>query len=274
MRRRKDRHENRSRRTFACARATRSISRNGRRRSIRSTNPRSNTRAFWRSMSPSSARCSDLHYASNRHAILLILQATDAAGKDGAIRHVMSGVNPQGCRVYSFKQPSEAELEHDFLWRTTRDLPERGRIAIFNRSYYEEVLVVRVHRDILERKPSLTRRITTGRSGASAIARSTILKGTSTSTEPASSKSFSTFRRRSNASVFSSASTIPRRTGNSATRIEGARILGRLRQGLRGMPQRDEHRRRALVRRSRRRQGKRPADRLPDPPRHVRGARR
>jgi len=93
-----------------------------------------------------------LHWASNRHAVLLILQATDAAGKDGAIRHVMSGVNPQGCRVYSFKQPSEAELEHDFLWRSTCDLPERGRIAIFNRSYYEEVLVVRVHKDILERE--------------------------------------------------------------------------------------------------------------------------
>ena len=93
-----------------------------------------------------------LHYASDRHAILLILQATDAAGKDGAIRHVMSGVNPQGCRVYGFKQPTEAELEHDFLWRTSRDLPERGRIAIFNRSYYEEVLVVRVHHDILHQR--------------------------------------------------------------------------------------------------------------------------
>ena len=91
-----------------------------------------------------------LYWASNRHAVLLILQATDAAGKNGAIRHVMSGVNPQGCRVYSFKQPTEAEREHDFLWRTTRDLPERGWIAIFNRSYYEEVLVVRVHKDILE----------------------------------------------------------------------------------------------------------------------------
>jgi PPK2 family polyphosphate:nucleotide phosphotransferase len=90
-----------------------------------------------------------LHYASNRHAILLIFQAMDAAGKDGAIRHVMSGVNPQGCQVFSFKSPSSTELEHDFLWRTTRDLPERGRIGIFNRSYYEEVLVVRVHRDIL-----------------------------------------------------------------------------------------------------------------------------
>jgi PPK2 family polyphosphate:nucleotide phosphotransferase len=90
-----------------------------------------------------------LHYASNRHAILLIFQAMDAAGKDGVIRHVMSGVNPQGCQVFSFKHPSAAELEHDFLWRTTRDLPERGRIGIFNRSYYEEVLVVRVHPELL-----------------------------------------------------------------------------------------------------------------------------
>ncbi len=90
-----------------------------------------------------------LHYASNRYAVLLIFQAMDAAGKDGAIRHVMSGVNPQGCQVFSFKHPSATELEHDFLWRTTRDLPERGRIGIFNRSYYEEVLVVRVHRGIL-----------------------------------------------------------------------------------------------------------------------------
>lgn len=90
-----------------------------------------------------------LLYASNRYAILLIFQAMDAAGKDGAIRHVMSGVNPQGCQVFSFKHPSPAELQHDFLWRTTRDLPERGRIGIFNRSYYEEVLIVRVHREIL-----------------------------------------------------------------------------------------------------------------------------
>jgi PPK2 family polyphosphate:nucleotide phosphotransferase len=90
-----------------------------------------------------------LHYASNRQAVLLIFQAMDAAGKDGAIRHVMSGVNPQGCQVFSFKHPSAAELEHDFLWRTTRDLPERGRIGIFNRSYYEEVLIVRVHPEIL-----------------------------------------------------------------------------------------------------------------------------
>jgi len=90
-----------------------------------------------------------LLYASNSHAILLIFQGMDAAGKDGAIRHVMSGVNPQGCQVFSFKQPSPAELQHDFLWRTTLDLPERGRIGIFNRSYYEEVLIVRVHPELL-----------------------------------------------------------------------------------------------------------------------------
>ena len=90
-----------------------------------------------------------LLYASNRHAVLLIFQAMDAAGKDGAIRHVMSGVNPQGCQVFSFKHPSALELQHDFLWRTTRDLPERGRIGIFNRSYYEEVLITRVHPELL-----------------------------------------------------------------------------------------------------------------------------
>ena len=90
-----------------------------------------------------------LHYASNRQALLLIFQGMDAAGKDGAIRHVMSGVNPQGCEVFSFKQPSAEELEHDCLWRTECRLPERGRIGIFNRSYYEEVLVVRVHPEML-----------------------------------------------------------------------------------------------------------------------------
>jgi PPK2 family polyphosphate:nucleotide phosphotransferase len=90
-----------------------------------------------------------LLYASNHYALLLIFQAMDAAGKDGAIRHVMSGVNPQGCQVFSYRHPSATELQHDFLWRTTRDLPERGRIGIFNRSYYEEVLIVRVHPEIL-----------------------------------------------------------------------------------------------------------------------------
>jgi PPK2 family polyphosphate:nucleotide phosphotransferase len=90
-----------------------------------------------------------LLYASNRYALLLIFQGMDAAGKDGAIKHVMSGVNPQGCQVFSYKHPSPMELQHDFLWRTTRDLPERGKIGIFNRSYYEEVLIVRVHPAIL-----------------------------------------------------------------------------------------------------------------------------
>ena len=91
----------------------------------------------------------ELLYASGRYAVLLIFQAMDAAGKDGVIAHVMSGVNPQGCQVFSFKHPSAIELQHDFLWRTTRDLPERGKIGIFNRSYYEEVLIVRVHPEIL-----------------------------------------------------------------------------------------------------------------------------
>jgi PPK2 family polyphosphate:nucleotide phosphotransferase len=90
-----------------------------------------------------------LHYASDRYALLLIFQGMDAAGKDGAIRHVMSGVNPQGCQVSAFKQPTPEELEHDFLWRSTQRLPERGQIGIFNRSYYEEVLVVRVHPEML-----------------------------------------------------------------------------------------------------------------------------
>ena len=90
-----------------------------------------------------------LLYASSRYALLLIFQAMDAAGKDGAIKHVMSGVNPQGCQVFSYKHPSAMELQHDFRWRTTRDLPECGRIGIFNRSYYEEVLIVRVHPEIL-----------------------------------------------------------------------------------------------------------------------------
>jgi PPK2 family polyphosphate:nucleotide phosphotransferase len=89
-------------------------------------------------------------YAANNHAVLLIFQAMDAAGKDGAIRHVMSGINPQGCQVFSYKHPSAQELQHDFLWRCARDLPERGRIGIFNRSYYEEVLIVRVHPEILQ----------------------------------------------------------------------------------------------------------------------------
>jgi PPK2 family polyphosphate:nucleotide phosphotransferase len=94
----------------------------------------------------------DMLYAQDRWSLLLVFQAMDAAGKDGTIKHVMSGVNPQGCQVFSFKQPSSEDLDHDFLWRYSKCLPERGRIGIFNRSYYEEVLVVRVHREILSRQ--------------------------------------------------------------------------------------------------------------------------
>ena len=102
-----------------------------------------------------------LLYASNQYAVLVIFQAMDAAGKDGMIRHVMSGINPQGCQVFSFKHPSPSELAHDFLWRTARDLPERGKIGIFNRSYYEEVLIVRVHPKILrgENLPDLGKHV-------------------------------------------------------------------------------------------------------------------
>ncbi len=95
------------------------------------------------------AELQDRLYAQDRWGVLLIFQAMDAAGKDGAIKHVMSGVNPQGCQVFSFKAPSSEDLDHDFLWRCSKNLPERGRIGIFNRSYYEEVLVVRVHEDLL-----------------------------------------------------------------------------------------------------------------------------
>jgi PPK2 family polyphosphate:nucleotide phosphotransferase len=106
------------------------------------------------------AAMQDKLYAQDQWGVLLVFQAMDAAGKDGAIKHVMSGINPQGCQVYSFKNPSSEELDHDFLWRTTKALPERGRIGIFNRSYYEEVLVVRVHKAILERQ-KLPKRLVT-----------------------------------------------------------------------------------------------------------------
>ncbi len=105
----------------------------------------------------------DMLYAQNRWSLLLVFQAMDAAGKDGTIKHVMSGVNPQGCQVFSFKQPSSEDLDHDFLWRYAKCLPERGRIGIFNRSYYEEVLIVRVHEHVLRQQrlppPLLTKRI-------------------------------------------------------------------------------------------------------------------
>lgn len=108
------------------------------------------------------AEMQDKLYAQDQWGVLLVFQAMDAAGKDGAIKHVMSGVNPQGCQVFAFKAPTSEELDHDFLWRTSRSLPERGRIGIFNRSYYEEVLVVKVHPQILE-KQKLPKRFVTKR---------------------------------------------------------------------------------------------------------------
>jgi len=103
-------------------------------------------------------KAQEMLYADDRHAVLILFQAMDAAGKDGTIRHVMSGINPQGCQVYSFKKPSTEELDHTFLWRCMKSLPERGRIGIFNRSYYEDVLVVKVHQDWLDGEPLTTRK--------------------------------------------------------------------------------------------------------------------
>jgi polyphosphate kinase 2 (PPK2 family) len=157
-----------------------------------------------------------LHYASNRYALLLVFQGMDAAGKDGAIRHVMSGVNPQGCEVFSFKQPSAEELEHDFLWRTTCHLPERGRIGIFNRSYYEEVLVVRVHPEIL-RNEGLSEELRDWKTVWEERYRSIEnFETTCTSAVRTSSRFFFTFSKESSASAFSNASTSRTRIGSSA----------------------------------------------------------
>jgi PPK2 family polyphosphate:nucleotide phosphotransferase len=158
-----------------------------------------------------------LLYASNRYAVLLIFQAMDAAGKDGAIRHVMSGVNPQGCQVFSFKHPSATELQHDFLWRTTRDLPERGRIGIFNRSYYEEVLMPACIRRFCAAKGSRTCRIDDKAVWHDRYRSIVDLEKHLHATEPASSSSSCTSRRRSSESAFWRASTSRKRTGNSAS---------------------------------------------------------
>ena len=142
----------------------------------------------------------------------------DAAGKDGAIRHVMSGVNPQGCQVFSFKHPSATELLHDFLWRTTRDLPERGRIGIFNRSYYEEVLIVRVHPEILRSEGLPDASLDETAVWHDRYRSIVDLEATSTPTEPASSSSTFISRRTNSESASSNASTNRTRTGNSASR--------------------------------------------------------
>ena len=119
---------------------------------LRKEDARDKARRFLEKNLKELADAQELLYASDTYSILMVLQAMDAAGKDGIVKHVMSGVNPQGCQVYSFKRPSDEELDHNFLWRCMKVLPERGRIGIFNRSYYEEVLVVRVHEEFLERQ--------------------------------------------------------------------------------------------------------------------------
>ena len=173
-----------------------------------------------------------LLYASNRYAVLLIFQAMDAAGKDGAIQHVMSGVNPQGCQVFSFKHPSANELEHDFLWRTSRDLPERGRIGIFNRSYYEEVLIVRVHPEILQSEaipdtPHHDKKVWQDRY-RSIVDLEKHLHDNGTRIV----KFFLHLRRRSSESAFWRASMSRKRTGNSAGGHRGAKILEAVYEGL------------------------------------------
>ena len=160
------------------------------------------------------AELQSMLYAQDRWSLLLVFQAMDAAGKDGAIKHVMSGVNPQGCQVVSFKSPSAEELDHDYLWRCNRNLPERGRIGIFNRSYYEEVLVLRVHQQLLENQ-----KVPAGTHGQDiweerfrdirAYERYLDTNGVIVR------KSFSTCRTPSRSVASSIASTIPRRTGNS-----------------------------------------------------------
>ena len=171
----------------------------------------------------------ELLYASGRYAMLLIFQAMDAAGKDGVIAHVMSGVNPQGCQVFSFKHPSAIELQHDFLWRTTRDLPERGKIGIFNRSYYEEVLIVRVHpRDSARARDCRDAQI----GGEKTVWRGPLplhpatWSGICIATAPASSNSSCTSRKKSSASASSRESTLRTRTGSSAWRTSRSASIG------------------------------------------------
>ena len=213
----------------------------------------------------------ELLYASNRHAILLIFQAMDAAGKDGAIKHVMSGVNPQGCQVFSFKHPSPTELQHDFLWRTTRDLPERGRIGIFNRSYYEEVLVVRVHPEILRGEglpdaPHDEKAIWRSRYRSIVdLERHLDANGTRI-VKFYLHLSKKEQRKRFLERIDRAGKELEIQPG----RHRGTEILEALHEGLRAMPRGDEHQGGALVCGSRRRQGECPADRLADRPRYAR----
>ena len=172
------------------------------------------------------AELQDVLYAQDQWSILLIFQAMDAAGKDGAIKHVMSGVNPQGCQVFSFKSPSAQDLKHDYLWRCLKCLPERGRIGIFNRSYYEETLVVRVHPELLAKQKIPPRLVTKN------IWRiATKISVVSSATSPATALSFESFfctyppANRRNASL--NASITQRKTGNSRRPIPANVAFGR-----------------------------------------------
>ena len=164
-------------------------------------------------------------YASDTHSVLIVLQAMDAAGKDGTIKHVMSGVNPQGCQVFSFKKPSSEELDHNFLWRYTKALPERGRIGIFNRSYYEDVLVVRVHPEYSE--PSAARKGSRQQVLGWPLRRHQPLRAPPGPQRHArSSSSSSTSRRRSSASDSWSGSRSRKRTGSSPSAISKSASTG------------------------------------------------
>ena len=197
-----------------------------------------------------------LLYASNRYAVLLIFQAMDAAGKDGAIKHVMSGVNPQGCQVFSSKRPNPIEFQHDFLWRSVRDLPERGRIGIFNRSYYEEVLIARVHPEILHGE---------GLADAAArrqcdMARPLPLDYEFGETPPRQRhphhQDFSSpLQGRTAPAAFGTHRPAGKELEIQQRRHYREKILEAVYEGLRCLPQRDKHPKRALVCRPRRRQG-------------------
>ena len=161
------------------------------------------------------AELQDMLYAQDRWAVLLIFQAMDAAGKDGAIKHVMSGVNPQGCQVYSFKAPSSEDLDHDYLWRCMKCLPERGRIGIFNRSYYEEMLVVRVHPEFLAKQKLPPELVDQGHLEGALPGHPQTSSATSPATASSSASSSCTSRRASRRGASSSGSTTRRRTGSS-----------------------------------------------------------
>src|SRR5450631_2947556 len=212
-----------------------------------------------------------LLYASNRYAVLLIFQAMDAAGKDGAIKHVMSGVNPQGCQVFSFKHPTPAELQHDFLWRTTRDLPERGQIGIFNRSYYEEVLIARVHPEILRSEglpdaPRDEKAVWRERYRSIVDLERHLTRNGTRIVKFHLHLSKAEQRKR-----FLERIDDPDKNWKFSAADITERKLEAVHESLRAMPPCDEHERCPLVCRARRRQEQRPADRLPDRPRCARG---